>query len=102
MTNKQHELYLAAVNQINHNVSILKAGMTFVEFNEKQWVIPEKYVARRYSCAIHGVGLADEYPGVPLGPDFDGAYEGRFEENMTVCVESMIGEDSGKECIKLD
>ena len=102
MTNKQHELYLAAVNQINHNVSILKAGMTFVEFNEKQWVIPEKYVARRYSCAIHGVGLADEYPGVPLGPDFDGAYEGRFEENMTVCVESMIGEDSGKECIKLE
>ncbi|HUR43474.1 MAG TPA: Xaa-Pro peptidase family protein [Aestuariivirga sp.] len=102
MTNKQRELYSAAVDQIGHNVSILKAGMTFREFNEKQWVIPEKYVARRYSTALHGVGLADEYPGAPLGPDFGRAYEGQFEENMTVCVESLIGEEGGKECIKLE
>ncbi|MGE0211086.1 MAG: M24 family metallopeptidase [Parvibaculaceae bacterium] len=102
MTNKQRELYAAAVGQIHHNVAILKPGMSFVEFNEKQWVIPEKYRARRYSTSIHGVGLADEYPGVPLGPDFGRAYDGRFEENMTICVESLIGEESGGECIKLE
>jgi len=102
MTNKQHELYSAALDQIGHNVSILKAGMTFAEFSEKQWTIPEKYVARRYSTALHGVGLADEYPSAPLRPDAGRAYAGRFEENMTVCVESLIGEENGGECIKLE
>jgi Xaa-Pro aminopeptidase len=102
MTNKQRELYSAALDQIEHNVSILKAGMSFAEFNERSWAIPEKYRARRYSVALHGVGLADEYPGVPLGPDFERAYEGHFEENMTVCVESLIGEEGGRECIKLE
>lgn len=102
MTNKQRELYAAAVDQIHHNLAILKPGMSFVEFNERQWVIPERYRARRYSTSLHGVGLADEYPGVPLGPDFGRAYGGHFEENMTVCVESLIGEETGGECIKLE
>lgn len=102
MTNVQRDLYAAALEQIDHNISILRAGMSFREFNEKSWQIPEKYLARRYSVALHGVGLADEYPSVPLHPSFANAYEGRFEENMTVCVESLIGEDGGKECIKLE
>ncbi len=102
MTNKQRELYAVAREQIDHNLSILKAGMSFREFNDKAWPIPERYRARRYSVALHGVGLADEYPSVPLAPDFVGAYDGRFEENMTVCVESLIGEEGGGECIKLE
>lgn len=102
MSNKQRELYGAAREQIEHNLSILKAGMSFREFNDKSWRIPEKYQPRRYSVALHGVGLADEYPSVPLHLDFARAYEGRFEENMTVCVESLIGEEQGRECIKLE
>jgi hypothetical protein len=39
---------------------------------------------------------------VPLHPDFARAYDGVFEENMTVCVESLIGEEAGKECVKLE
>ena len=30
------------------------------------------------------------------------ATEGAFEENMTVCVESLIGEEGGRECVKLE
>ncbi|MGH6815155.1 MAG: hypothetical protein ACREC6_05580 [Hyphomicrobiaceae bacterium] len=30
------------------------------------------------------------------------AYSGALEENMTVCVESLIGEEDGRECIKLE
>lgn len=102
MTNEQKTLYATALEQINHNIGIIKPGMSFVEFNEKSWRIPKRYRARRYSAGLHGVGLADEYPGVPLHPDFAGAYRGQFEENMTVCVESLIGEESGRECIKLE
>jgi Xaa-Pro aminopeptidase len=102
MTNKQRELYSAAVDQISHNLALLKPGLKFREFNEKSWRIPEKYQARRYSVALHGVGMADEYPSVALHPDFAKNYDGILEENMTVCVESLIGEDGGKECIKLE
>jgi Xaa-Pro aminopeptidase len=102
MSNKQHELYSAALEQINHNLALLKPGISFREFNEKSWRIPERYLSRRYSVALHGVGMADEYPSCALHPDFDRNYSGTLEENMTVCVESLIGEEGGKECIKLE
>jgi Xaa-Pro aminopeptidase len=102
MSNAQRELYAAALEQIHHNLELLKPGLTLREFNERSWQIPEKYRARRYSVALHGVGMADEYPSVLLHPDFGRAYPGVFEENMTVCVESLIGEENGKECIKLE
>lgn len=102
LSNKQRELYSAALDQINHNLSILKAGMTSREFNEKSWKIPDKYQANRYSVAFHGVGMADEYPSCPTHVDFAKAYDAVLEENMCLCVESLIGEDGGRECIKLE
>ena len=102
MTNKQHELYSAALDQINHNLDLLRPGMTSREFNEKSWRIPERFIANRYACAMHGVGMADEHPSVPLHPDYDNGYESRFEENMVLCVESLIGERGGRESVKLE
>jgi Xaa-Pro aminopeptidase len=102
LSRKQSELYEAALSQIEHNIAILKPGVTFAEFNETSWRIPEKYQARRYSACLHGVGMADEWPSVPTHVDFARATAGVFEENMCVCVESLIGEESGGECIKLE
>ena len=66
MSNKQWEIYAKAVDQIEHNLALLKPGLTFAEFNEKSWRIPEKHQAYSYGLALHGVGLADEWPVVPL------------------------------------
>jgi len=99
---KQAELYRAAVAQIDHNVAILQPGMSFEEFNAKSWRIPEQYQARRYSSALHGVGVADEWPSVATHVDFGRGSAGSFDENMTLCVESLIGEATGRECIKLE
>ena len=102
MTNTQARLYGAALDQINHNLELVKPGTSFAEFNEKSWQIPAAYEPYRYSLAIHGVGMADEWPLVPLHPDFDdSAMLGSFESGMAVCVESLIGE-KGSECIKLE
>ncbi len=101
MTPKQSELYHAAVEQINHNLSIIESGMSFREFNAKSWQIPEKYQPYRYSLAAHGVGMADEWPVIPLHPDFESAHGGCFEDNMVLCVESLIGEKDS-ESIKLE
>lgn len=102
MSNTQRALYSAALDQINHNLAALKPGLTFREYNDKTWRIPERYQARKYSCVFHGVGMCDEFPSLPLHPDFARASEGRLEENMVVCVESLIGEVGGRECVKLE
>jgi Xaa-Pro aminopeptidase len=102
MTNAQKLIYGAAREQIEHNMALLKPGLSFREFNERSWKIPERFRANRYSLAIHGVGLVDEWPTVLLHPDFEHSHGGHFEENMTVCVESLIGDDEGTECVKLE
>jgi hypothetical protein len=48
------------------------------------------------------VGLADEWPSVPTHVDFARAYPSVFEENMVLCVEALIGEEHGRECVKLE
>lgn len=101
MTPKQRELYASAREQIEHNLGLLQPGLSFAEFNAKSWQIPDKYLPYRYSLALHGTGLCDEWPTVYLHPDFDPAMSGVLEENMVVNVESLIAEQ-GSESIKLE
>ena len=70
MTNQQQRLYDTALEQIHHNLALIRPGVSFAEFNDKSWRIPEAHVPFRYSLAVHGVGMADEWPVVPLHPDW--------------------------------
>lgn len=101
MTDKQRELYSIALDQIEHNAALIRDGVSFVEFNERSWRIPERFQPYRYSLAVHGVGMADEWPTVLLHTDFERSHGGRFETNMVVCVESLIAE-KGSESVKLE
>lgn len=101
MNDTQKRLYTAAREQIEHNMALLQPGLSFAEFNAKSWQIPEAYQPYRYSLAAHGVGMADEWPVVALHPDFEASHGGQFEENMVICIESLIGE-KGSESIKLE
>ena len=50
----------------------------------------------------HGVGMADEWPVIPLHVDWNNlAASGRFAPGMVVCVESLIAEE-GSESVKLE
>ena len=102
-TDAQRVLYAQAHAQVLHNMSILRPGMSFREFAEKSWHIPGRYEKNRYMSLIHGAGLAGEYPYVPYLVDFDHkGYDGEFEENMTICVESYLGAEDGHEGVKLE
>lgn len=102
MNRDQRRLYRLALDQIEHNTALLKPGVTFAEFNEASWRIPERHQPYRYSLALHGVGMADEWPVVPLHCDWtDRAMSGVFEPGMVVCVESLMAE-AGSESIKLE
>ena len=100
---EQRRLYKLAWEQIQHNCSILKAGVTFREVSERAWKIPDEFINTRYSSLIHGVGLADEYPSIKHINDFDAkGYDGVLQENMTLCVESYLGSATGGEGVKLE
>ena len=102
MTSTQRRLYDNAFEQIHHNLALIKPGLSFAEFNAKSWRIPDAHVPFRYSLAVHGVGMADEWPVIPLHVDWsDRAMSGRFEPGMVLCVESLIAEQ-GSESIKLE
>ena len=102
MTDTQKRIHDTALAQIHHNLDLVKPGLGFDEFNAKSWRIPEAHVPYRYSLAVHGVGMADEWPVVPLHVDWGpGAMSGRFEPGMVVCIESLIAE-AGSESVKLE
>jgi len=76
--------------------------MTFAEYNANSWRIPAQHIDYRYSLAVHGVGMADEWPVIPLHVDFDEtATSGVIEPGMVLCIESLVAE-KGSESVKLE
>jgi len=102
-TRQQKELYKRAYEQVYANIDIIRPGMSFKEYSEKAFDIPNKYLKNRYYLSAHGVGMTGEYPYLYHKADYpDSGYEGRILPNMTLCVESYIGEENGKEGVKLE
>ncbi|MUV37096.1 Xaa-Pro dipeptidase [Lentibacillus sp. JNUCC-1] len=102
-TDEQKRLYQLAYEQVQYNIDLLKPGMTFKEYSDKSWKIPEEFVPNRYFTVAHGTGLSGEYPYIVHPQDFDQVgYDGIIEENMVISVESYIGSPGGKEGVKLE
>ena len=97
----QKKLYQTAVEQIDYNSRLIKAGVTFKEFTEKAWILPSRYYGNRYSVMLHGIGLCDEWPAIRYPTD-GGERSGTFQKNMTITLESYIGEVGGNEGVKLE
>ena len=98
---EQKKLYSMAVEQIDHNSRLIKDGLSFKEFTEKSWTLPDEYYPNRYSVMVHGIGLCDEWPAIRYPTD-GGERSGIFQKNMTITVESYIGKVGGKEGVKLE
>lgn len=100
---EQADLMARAQDQIAHNIAILKPGRTFREVSMAAFDVGEDFLSNRYPSLIHGVGLADEWPSIKHAQDFDAkGYDGVLVPGMTLCVESYIGRDGGKEGVKLE
>ena len=102
-TDTQRELYKVAYEQVHANMEILRAGMSFRDYADRAWDIPEKYYENRYYLSAHGCGMTGEYPYLYHKGDFpDAGYDGEIVAGMTICVESYIGESGGHEGVKLE
>ncbi|MDC0056855.1 Xaa-Pro peptidase family protein [Alphaproteobacteria bacterium] len=104
LNDEQKKLHDLAYENIKYNEQLIKPGVTFREFAEKAWKLPDNCYDNHYPCQVHGIGMCDEWPFIAY-PDKDysnGDYSGVFEEHMVICVESYIGEVGGKEGVKLE
>jgi len=100
---EQRTLYKMAMEQIHHNMELLRPGVSFREIAEKSWDMPDQYLPHRYMSLVHGAGLGGEYPYIPYKQDFDlKGYDGLIETDMLLCVESFIGSERGGEGVKLE
>jgi Xaa-Pro aminopeptidase len=99
----QKQLYRHAYDQIEHNIDMVRPGVSYRELAERAWQIPDRFFERRYTSVMHGVGMHGESPFVAHAQDFShfGA-EGVLEPGMVVSVESFIGEVNGLEGVKLE
>lgn len=102
-TKEQKQLYELSRLQLEHNISLLKPGLSFIEYAQQSYTLPQRFLVNRYADVAHGCGMGVEYPLILYPEDQDaGAYDGVFEENMIVCVESYIGAEQGDEGVKLE
>jgi len=105
-TPAQRDLYMHALEQIEHNASLLRDGVSFRELDALSWRIPERFQAQNYGVILHGVGLADESPWIATHPTFPGSLSDRADlalaAGMVVSVESYCGEVGGAEGVKLE
>ena len=99
----QKQLYSLAYENIQKNLELVKAGVTFAELSAKSWMPPDEYIPHRYTMMMHGIGMGDEWPSIPWPIDWEAdGYDGVLEENMVMCVESFIGSERGGEGVKLE
>jgi Xaa-Pro aminopeptidase len=102
-TPKQRELYRIAREQVEHNMGLLRPGLSFRDYARAAWRIPDRFAANRYYLSAHGCGMTGEYPYLYHEADFDAfGYDGALAKNMTICVESYIGEPAGGQGVKLE
>jgi len=102
-TPAQKRLYAFAVENIEHNLELVKPGVSFEDFSKACWPYPEEFLKHRYPIMAHGIGMGDEWPGIPWPIDWEKeGYEGELQECMALCIESFIGSDKGGEGVKLE
>lgn len=101
-TKRQKQIYRMAHDEIQHNLRLMKPGISFREVQAQSYPIPEECQENAYPCIVHGVGMCDEYPRI--NPAHRGAnpYDGVLEPGMVVTVESYMGPRGERDGVKLE
>ncbi|MGI9408132.1 MAG: M24 family metallopeptidase [Hyphomicrobiaceae bacterium] len=102
-TDAQRDVYRRAHEEVHANMDLVRAGMSFRELSEKAFQQPDEFVAHRYACVAHGVGMSDEYPKIYYRQDWDRhGYDGVIEDGSVLCIESFTGSERGGPGVKLE
>lgn len=101
-TSRQKQIYRLAHAEVQHNLSLVRDGISFSEFQEKAFTIPEECQENAYTCIVHGVGMSDEYPKINPAHRGSNPYDGVLQEGMVLAIESYMGPVGETDGVKLE
>ncbi len=101
-TKRQKLLYRLALDEVEHNLALVRPGVSFSDFQANAYPVPEIYHAHAYPVILHGVGMCDEYPKIIPGFIGPNPYDGVIEAGMVLCIESFMGAVGEPDGVKLE
>lgn len=101
-TRRQKEIYRLAWDEIQHNLALVRPGISFLELQDKSYPIPEACQENAYPCIYHGVGMCDEYPRINPACRGPNPYDGTLEAGMVMTIESYMGPKGERDGVKLE
>src|SRR5438093_1104648 len=87
----QRATYRAAQSWLSSMEALVRRGLTCGELAAMAPPIPERFMAQRYECMIHGIGLDEENPSVCHPLDAQSNAESVLESGMVLVVEGYFG-----------
>jgi Xaa-Pro aminopeptidase len=97
----QRDAYRASHEWLKGMEALIRPGLTCGEIAALAPVIPERFLAQRYECMVHGIGLEEENPSVTHPQDPQTNPDTVLEEHMALVVEVYAGVVGGRDGVKL-
>jgi Xaa-Pro aminopeptidase len=98
---EQRDAYRTSYEWLLAMEALVRPGLKCGELAELAPPIPERYLAQRYECMVHGIGLEEENPSVCHPLDRQSNADTVIEQDMALVVELYAGEPGGREGVKL-
>ena len=81
--------------------ALIRPGVTCGELVAEAPPVPERFVAQRYECMFHGIGLEEENPSLCHPDDPQPNPAPMLEEDTMLVVELYAGEVGARDGVKL-
>jgi len=102
-TAEQREAYRVAHAFVQGCAELIRPGLAYSDFVARCPALPAAYREQAYGVIVHGIGVDDESPNIPLpGDPYTEMPEGEFEENMVLAVECYAGKVGARDGVKLE
>jgi Xaa-Pro dipeptidase len=98
---EQRDVYRASHEWLQAMEALVRPGLTCGELASLAPPIPERFLAQRYECMVHGIGLEEENPSVCHPRDPQSNADTLIEECMALVVELYAGEVGARHGVKL-
>lgn len=99
----QIEAYRVAHDFVQGCAALIRPGLAFSDFVARCPALPAAYREQAYGVIVHGIGVDDESPNIPLpGDPYTEMPEGEFQEDMVLAVECYAGKIGARDGVKLE